>query len=234
LIANNDADRRSVIGLSWEDAKAFCRWLGKRHQIEYDLPTEAQWEYACRAGSAGRWSFGDDTIGLAENAVCEQDRDSFPAAAGGRKPNAFGLYDMHGNADEWCLDWHKTDFYGRSPIDDPVCLETATDSASGRVVRGGSWSSAACWTRSASRSYDFPGLPVRLHGFRVAIVGELETEIIPSAEAAIKDASQEEIGKALEGSVGRVERGIEVQPDPEVQSGMDEGANSEAVMRNCD
>ncbi|MHB8897930.1 MAG: bifunctional serine/threonine-protein kinase/formylglycine-generating enzyme family protein [Thermoguttaceae bacterium] len=185
LLVDDDPDQRPLIGVSWEDANAFCRWLGKQDQIDYELPTEAQWEFACRAGSAGRWSFGDDTIDLSKYAICEQAVDSSPTPVGGKRPNAFGLFDMHGNADEWCLDWHKTDFYGRSPTDDPVCLESATDPASGRVVRGGAWNSAASWTRSASRSYDFSGLPVRFHGFRIAIVGDLKT--IPVVTASISD-----------------------------------------------
>jgi len=174
LAAGQDDEQRPVMGVSWEDAKAFCRWYGKRYQLNSELPTEAQWEYACRAGSAGTWSFGDDTLELAKYAVWEQDPGAGPAPIAGKQPNAFGLFDMHGNADEWCLDWHKVDFYGRSPADDPVCLESTTDPASGRVVRGGGWNQPTWATRAATRSYDFPGLPVRHHGFRIAIVGNLK------------------------------------------------------------
>ncbi len=151
------AEGRPVVGVSWEDATAFCRWLGRQRPLRYELPTEAQWEYACRAGSAGLWSFGDDLIEMSEYAVCEQDAEPIPAAIGTKRPNAFGLYDMHGNADEWCRDWHKVDFYGRSPRDNPVCLESATDPASGRVVRSGSWNHASWWTRSTTRSLRLPG-----------------------------------------------------------------------------
>jgi formylglycine-generating enzyme required for sulfatase activity len=97
----------------------------------------------------------------------------------------FGLFDMHGNADEWCLDWHKVDFYGRSPADDPVCLESATDPASGRVVRGGAWNQPTWCTRAATRSYDFPGLPARHHGFRVALIGDLT--MIPGDKASASE-----------------------------------------------
>ena len=133
----------------------------------------------------GIWSFGDDTIHLAEHAVCEQDVAAGPAPVGSKRPNAFGLFDMHGNADEWCLDWHKTDFSARSPIDDPVCLESTVDPASGRVVRGGAWNRAAWWAQSASRAYDFPGLPIQPHGFRVAIVGDLKATLV------VKDPAHE-------------------------------------------
>jgi formylglycine-generating enzyme required for sulfatase activity len=94
------------------------------------------------------------------------------------------LFDMHGNVDEWCLVWHKVDFYGRSPTDDPACLESPTDPASGRVVRGGAWNHPACWTRATTRFYDFPGVPVRHHGFRVAIVGDLKAVSAFTASSA--------------------------------------------------
>ncbi len=170
--ADNDVDQRPVLGVSWEDARAYCRWLSEQTGLKCDLPSEAQWEFACRAGSTTRWSFGEDAIQLPAHACCNQSDQAWPATVGGRQPNAFGLFDMHGNVDEWCLDWHKSDFYVRSPSDDPLCAEDAGDPASGRVVRGGSWLHAALWTQSASRFYDFPALPVRKHGFRVAITGD--------------------------------------------------------------
>ncbi len=184
LAAKQAGDQCPVIGVSWEDATAFCRWLGKRFRLDCALPTEAQWEYACRAGSAAKWSFGDDTTDLAKHALCEKAANAGPAPVGGMQANAFGLFDMHGNADEWCLDWHKVDFYGRSPADDPACLESTTDPASGRVVRGGAWNLPAWWTRAASRSYDFPGLPVRRHGFRVAVIGDLKKSLGDKASAS--------------------------------------------------
>jgi eukaryotic-like serine/threonine-protein kinase len=181
MLSFDKPDELPVMGVSWEDARAFCRWLSKRHRITYELPSEAQWEFACRAGSETRWSFGEDTIYLAEYAVCEQKDKSRPAPVGSKRPNAFGLYDMHGNADEWCFDWHMRDFYARSPQDDPVYTQTPLDPGSGRVVRGGAWNSTAWATQSASRSYDFPGLPVGWHGFRIAIVGPLFGIHLPSA-----------------------------------------------------
>ena len=177
LAEGSDAQCMPVNGVSWEDAAAFCRWLSKRQQGTYELPTEAQWEYACRAGSAQLWSFGDERHLLDQYAVCGESPATAPAPIRSKQPNAFGLFDMYGNVDEWCLDWHRSDFYGRSPAADPVCVEEATDPASGRVCRGGSWNAAAWATQSASRSYDFPGLPVRAHGFRVVIIGDLQTAV---------------------------------------------------------
>lgn len=187
-----ESQDRPVIGVSWEDAKAYCRWLSSKHQGTYDLPTEAQWEFACRAGSVGRWSFGDDTILINESAVCDQPTDTPPAVVGTKKANPFGLFDMHGNADEWCLDWHSSIFYAMSPKLDPVQLTAGEDPASGRVVRGGNWLDLPLWTRSATRSYDFPGLPARHHGFRVAIVGDLSfTQGKSGAETANDQPKQE-------------------------------------------
>ena len=177
MLSFTEPDRLPVMGVSWEDAKAFCRWLSKRHNVTYDLPSEAQWEFACRAGSEGIWSCGQDTIHLAEHAVFGLGAEAASLPVASRQPNEFELFDMHGNADEWCLDWHKTEFYAHSPVDDPVCLESPSDPASGRVVRGGAWNSPAWSTQTANRSYDFPGLPVRWHGFRIAIVGDLKATL---------------------------------------------------------
>lgn len=183
-------DDQPVCGVSWEDAKAFCRWLSDRHPVQYDLPTEAQWEYACRAGNPGLWSFGNNLGELDRHAVCDPQATA-PSAVRSKKPNAFGLYDMHGNVDEWCLDWHRSDFYGRSPSADPACLEESFDPASGRVTRGGSWGKAAWWTRSASRCYDFPALPMTSKGFRVVIGGDLKQlqQESPHAELEAAEAS---------------------------------------------
>lgn len=174
LATGPEAEERPVLGVSWEDAKAFCRWLSKRHQIAYDLPTEAQWEFACRAGNEGRWSFGDDNFELSAYAFAEPPPAAHPQPGARKLPNSFGLFDMHGNVDEWCLDWHMGDFYSRSPIDDPAPDEEVTDPASGRVIRGGAWNGPQWLTQSASRTYDFPGQPVHPHGFRIAIGGDLK------------------------------------------------------------
>ena len=134
---NRTREQRAVIGVSWDDAKAFCKWLSKEEEVTYDLPSEAQWEFACRAGTTTAWSFGDEAAGLAEHGI--HGRPSFwPAeVVGSKAANPFGLFDMHGNADEWCLDWHHRDFYANCPLEDPVNLKEPQDKSSGRVARGG-------------------------------------------------------------------------------------------------
>jgi serine/threonine protein kinase/formylglycine-generating enzyme required for sulfatase activity len=168
-----DAERQPVVGVSWDEADAFCRWLSEREKVICRLPSEAEWEYACRAGSETLWSFGNEIKDLEANAIVGQMGTASPACVGLKHPNPFGLYDMHGNADEWCLDWHNHSFYGRSPLLNPLMVDPPTDAGSGRVSRGGSWNAEAWWSRSATRTYDFPSTPVHPKGFRVVISGNL-------------------------------------------------------------
>ncbi len=141
-----------VVSVSWHDAVAFCQWLSKKEDREYRLPTEAEWEYACRAGTTGRYSSGEEPESLVRVAnvldmnAYEQDssatgyihaRDgyAFTSPVGRFRPNAFGLYDMHGNAWEWCQDWYQADYYASSPRPDPP----GPRSGNKRVFRGGCW-----------------------------------------------------------------------------------------------
>ncbi len=173
FVTEGQADKQPVVGLSWNDAQAFCRWLSTRDRLTYDLPTEAQWEYACRAGTQTLWTSGDDVSKLESQAIYGLSGTPAPALIGLKAANPFGVYDMHGNANEWCLDWHVRDFYARSPLEEPACLDQPGDPASGRVSRGGSWNAEAWWSRSAVRSYDFPAAPANPKGFRVVIRGRL-------------------------------------------------------------
>lgn len=173
FMPTSDLEKQPVCGVSWDDAHAYCVWLTERckndqFNITYDLPTEAQWEYACRAGSDLLWSFGDEEGILEEFAVYGQKGIPLPSHVGIRRQNAFGLFDMHGNVDEWCRDWHNRDAYTRLPSIDPILLDKPSDAASGRVARGGSWNADAWWSRAATRTYDFSAKPTQAKGFRVA------------------------------------------------------------------
>jgi len=152
-----------VVQVSWNDAKAFCDWLSKKSGKTVVLPTEAQWEYACRAGSKTRFSFGDSDKGIANYAWHAANATGTPHPVGQKKPNAWGLYDMHGNVWEWCADW-----YG------PSSKEGAADPqgpASGdqRVLRGGAWVSNPIACRAAYRVGQAPGFRYYFIGFRVAM-----------------------------------------------------------------
>ena len=158
------ADDEPVVQVTWADAKAFCDWLGQEEHLPYRLPTEAEWEYACRAGTTTRWSTGDDPAGLDETAWTIRNADSHMHPVGKKKPNAWGLHDMHGNAWEWCDDWFGA--YPAAPVTDPMGLKNGDKKA----LRGGSWDyDKLARTRSASRIPDPPDRAHFTHGFRVAI-----------------------------------------------------------------
>lgn len=166
-------DRRPIVGVSWHDARAFCVWLSEKEGLRYDLPSEAQWEYACRAGSQTLWSFGDDERDLRQYAVFHDGIAKTVADVGSRKPNPWGLFDMHGNIDEWCLDWHQQDYYRVGPATDPICLQEPIQHNSGKVARGGIWSNHPWATHSAIRNFDFARTPLTHKGFRISIQGDL-------------------------------------------------------------
>ena len=152
--------------VSWSDCKQFLMRLNRKVGGEkFALPTEAQWEYACRAGSTGEFCFGDDATQLGKYAWFGEFRGK-THPVGAKKPNAWGLYDMHGNVWEWCADWHKFGYYGESPADDPP----GPDSGQKRVFRGGCWSDDARFCRSAHRGPDSPTTGDDCFGLRVARV----------------------------------------------------------------
>ncbi|MEO1969940.1 MAG: formylglycine-generating enzyme family protein [Pirellulaceae bacterium] len=152
--------------VSWENATAFCQRLSKREKEDYRLPTEAEWEYACRTGTkTTKYNFGDDVSALKEYAWFKVNAydvgQMYAHQVGLKRPNAWGLYDMHGNVDEWCLDWFGE--YENGAIVDP----TGPAKGSLRVYRGGSWSRAARYSESASRLRSKPASNFYFLGFRV-------------------------------------------------------------------
>jgi formylglycine-generating enzyme required for sulfatase activity len=168
------------VNVSWNDAVAFAEWLSRKEGKTYRLPTEAEWEYACRAGTTTRYFFGDDDEGLAEvgnvadgtlkskypghTTIAAQDGFVYTCPVGRYRPNAWGLYDMHGNVWEWCWDWYDKDFYKSSRVDDPAGPLQATE----RVTRGGSWNFVPGGCSSATRIADSPDSRVSYLGFRLA------------------------------------------------------------------
>ncbi len=172
-------DDHPVVNVTWNDAVAFCQWLSRKEGKTYRLPTEAQWEYACRAGTTTRYSNGDDPKQLARVAHVQDDagRDKFPhvqeifmpkdgkftAVVGGLPPNKLGLCDMHGNVWQWCADWYGKDYYAKSPVDDPA----GPDSGQRRVRRGGAWNSFPLYVRASFRNWNLPCSRCVNLGFRV-------------------------------------------------------------------
>jgi formylglycine-generating enzyme len=174
-------DEHPVLNVTWNDAVAFCQWLSRKEGKTYRLPTEAEWEYACRAGTTTRYWCGDDPETLAQVAnvadatakaqypswkcaLKASDGYVFTAPVRSFRPNAFGLFDMHGNAWQWCADWYGTEYYATSPADDPA----GPDSGESRVLRGGAWD---CWpvgALSANRFKLGPDVRYSMAGFRVA------------------------------------------------------------------
>jgi len=177
-------DEHPVVDVSWTDAKAFCQWLSKKEKKTYRLPTEAEWEYACRAGTKTAYSHGADPEGLAavgngadatarakypgwSIGIKAKDGHVFTAPVGQFKANAFGLFDMHGNVWEWCEDWYEPNSYPKEKQVDP----TGPATGKAKVQRGGGWSSDAKRLRSAARvGRDSVAYRGCYQGFRVAMV----------------------------------------------------------------
>jgi formylglycine-generating enzyme required for sulfatase activity len=157
--------RNPVENVSWNDCAEFLARLNDRTPgAKFVLPSEAQWEYACRAGSTTRWCFGDDEEGLVRYTWYLADSRRTTHPVGAREPNAWGLYDMHGNVWEWCADaWHES--YDGAPTDGRAW----TDQGDGRRVRrGGSWYDSAWLARSAYRLGFRPDFRSENLGFRAA------------------------------------------------------------------
>ena len=146
---------------------SFCSMLTERTGKNFRLPTEAEWEYACRAGSTSRWSFGDDESQLDDYAWHRGNTPKgqyFPHPVAQKKPNPWGLYDMHGNAAEWCRDYNDGNYYKNSPTDDPwVSMPLPVAFGGDRMCRGGAFRLAAAYSRSAARVAK-SGSPSRLMG----------------------------------------------------------------------
>ena len=143
-------DGYPAISMTQHAANKYCEWLSAKTGHFYRLPTEAEWEYACRAGTTTAYSFGDDASKLGDYAWFEGNSDFKYQKVGRKKPNPWGLYDMHGNVAEWCLDQYEPNYsrFASGPATDPLVRSAKPYP---QVVRGGAWSDEAELLRSAAR-----------------------------------------------------------------------------------
>jgi len=151
-------DDHPVVDVDWDDAQAYCGWAGLR------LPTEAEWEKAARGGTCSLYGFGDYEADLDEHAWYSANSEGRTHPVASKQPNAYGLYDMHGNVLEWVADWYAADYYGRSPARDP----RGPDSGACRVFRGSSFDSDEVGCRVANRYKSRPDTTNCHFGFRCA------------------------------------------------------------------
>ena len=163
--SNFKGEQNPVEQVSWDDAVEFCKALSKKTGMAVSLPTEAQWEYACRAASATLFSYGDDYDKLSDYAWYYTNSNGRTHTVGQLKPNEWGLYDMHGNVLQWCSDWYA-DTYANGDISDPQGPGSGTE----RVLRGGHWFSLLPeYCRSTIRPHSTPDSRTFCIGFRVSI-----------------------------------------------------------------
>jgi formylglycine-generating enzyme required for sulfatase activity len=178
LVTYAPGDSYPILFVTWGDAQAFCRWLSKKEGKVYRLPTEAQWEKAARGGLKGtRYPWGDHAPDGTQCNFADHNTDfpwsdhnvndgyDYTAPVGTYPPNGYGLYDMAGNAWEWCEDWFDWNYYSSSPRKNPTGPPYGLD----RVIRGGSWCNDATIIRCAFRGFILPDVPSHPRGFRVAM-----------------------------------------------------------------
>ena len=159
--------KNPVENVTWDDCQEFLKKLNAlgKERGQFRLPTEAEWEWACRAGTRERFCSGDDEGTLGDYAWCDANSGDATHPAGTKQPNAWGLHDCHGNVWEWCADWYGEYSHGRMPKADP----TGPATGPGRVLRGGSWAGVARGCRSSYREPCNPGGRHDSGGFRVVV-----------------------------------------------------------------
>ena len=148
--------------ITWNDAVAYCKWLSDQEKTTYRLPTEAEWEYACRAGTTTQYSFGDDVALLEQFGWYKENSGGKSQPVATKPANPFALHDMHGNLWEWCADYWDEKGYEKSSPNDPI----GPIAGSARVIRGGAWYGSASHCRSAARHHSTPSYRYGNNGFR--------------------------------------------------------------------
>lgn len=154
-----------VESVSWNDVGKYLEKARELCRCELRLPTEAEWEYAARAGADARWAGTDDANALRDFAWHAANADTRTHAVGTRKPNAFGLFDLSGNVAEWVADYYDKGWYRSSAAENPAGPAKGTR----RVVRGGSWRNEASHVRASARAWEDPFFASKTCGFRVAL-----------------------------------------------------------------
>jgi len=163
--------QRPVEKITWFEAAAYCTEVTKRERVaghlpadyEYRLPTEAEWEYACRAGTTNFFSFGDNAGEAGQYAWTMENASGTPHPVGQKRPNAWGLYDMHGNVWEWCNDWFAP--YPATALTNPI----GPTNSDYKVFRGGGWNQAVEYARSRNRFMMSPTNGIHFVGFRMVL-----------------------------------------------------------------
>jgi formylglycine-generating enzyme required for sulfatase activity len=183
-IGFSQSDEHPVVNISWNDATAFCEWLSEQSGSRIVLPTEAQWEYACRAGTTTFWNCADSKDDLSRFAWFTNNSVSQTHPGGQHPQNAFRLFDLHGNVWEWCADWFAPHYYGNAPLNDPI----GPSSGEQHVSRGGAWHNFAEQGRSAWRDSHAADYRTFVIGFRVAVA--LPDEVFQSRSAPIEDNTE--------------------------------------------
>ena len=162
---SNDKDIQNPVNtVSWDDAVEFCKKLSQKTGKTVRLSTEAEWEYACRAGSKTRFYYGDDDSKLDDYAWYSENSSKTKHAVGQKKPNDWGLYDMHGNIFQWCSDWYANSYTDTQENDPSGPIKGKT-----RVLRGGCWGYPPRLCRSAFRNGVVPSILSGSIGFRVVV-----------------------------------------------------------------
>ncbi len=193
------ADNQPVVFVSWNDAQAFCKWLSRKEKLRYRLPTEAEWEMACRGGAVWvryPWgnklpgdrdtNFGDGNPKLPASLTTVNDGYEYVSPVGSYPPNGFGLYDMDGNVMEWVQDYYDRNYYETSPINDPQGPATG----SGRVNKGGNWFASPADCRCAFRGFSGETMSFWNLGFRVVMEGNSASDILKTANNRPDKSSQ--------------------------------------------